>query len=96
MTHRQVPDEPAAAPEVTRREFLGSTTAGLGVAAFSGRLAAPEPAASTSEGTATTPRRVGLLLPQRNEVRDLIDLSGLGEVGLLDLEDERDGTRSGA
>ena len=87
-----MPDKPAAAPEVTRREFLGNTTAGLSVAALSGRLAAAEPAASTSEGTATTPRRAGLLLPQRNEVRDLIDLSGLWQFQ-LDLGEEGEANR---
>src|SRR6266581_5468625 len=82
MTDRQIPHGPTAATEVTRREFLESTTAGLGLAALPGPLAAAEPAGSASEGAATTRRRVGLLLPQRNEVRDLIDLSGLWQFQL--------------
>jgi hypothetical protein len=52
----------------TRREFLESTTAGLGLAALSDRLDAAERAGSIAEGTVSTRRRGGLLLPQRNAV----------------------------
>jgi beta-glucuronidase len=76
----------------TRREFLGSTTAGLGLGALAGRPAAAEPAGSSSAEAATTPRRPGLLLPQRNEARDLIDLSGLWQFQ-LDPKEEGEANR---
>ena len=83
MSDRQIPHGPAAGSEFTRREFLGSTTAGLGLAALPGRPAGAEPAgASTSQGAANPRRPAGLLLPQRNQVRDLVDLSGLWEFQL--------------
>ncbi len=77
--------------ELTRREFLKTTTAAasLSLAAVPGAMAAAE-AGERAGGAeepqanqgAATPRRGGLLLPQRNATRDLIDLSGLWQFQL--------------
>jgi len=93
MNERQTSDRPAPAGEVTRREFLQTTTAGLSLAAVSAPLAT-----STSEPTGhtlqehATPRRAGLLLPQRNATRDVIDLSGFWQFQ-LDPKDEGEANR---
>jgi beta-galactosidase/beta-glucuronidase len=92
MTEPLTPDGAAAASEVTRREFLRSTTAGLGLAALPGRDAAGQPAGPSVEGIAATRGRGGLLLPQRNQVRDLVDLSGLWQFQ-LDPKEEGEASR---
>jgi beta-glucuronidase len=81
--------------DVTRREFLRTTTAGISLAAIPAIPAAAVAAAgsgadagagageSEAEAIQAPPkagapaRPVGLLLPQRNATRDLMDLSGL-------------------
>jgi beta-glucuronidase len=87
MTDRQRREVPAAGGEVTRREFLQSTTAGVGLAALPGRLAAADPAGAADPNPAPARRRGGLLLPQRNAVRDLVDLSGFWQFQLDPLEE---------
>ena len=78
MNERESGEGPAGSSEVTRREFLRGTTAGVALAALPGRLAEAAPAPPGSG-----PRRPpGLLLPQRSETRDVVDLSGLWEFQL--------------
>jgi beta-glucuronidase len=72
---------PAAEP-ISRRDFLHRTTA-AGLAAAAVATGSDQAAAqATPPGRATAPaapasRRAGLLYPQRNQIRDLVDTSGL-------------------
>jgi beta-glucuronidase len=90
--------------DVTRREFLRTTTAGLTTASI-GLTALPASAsasASASESAGadaveqqagvTSTRHAGLLLPQRNATRDLVDLSGFWQFQ-LDPKDEGEAAR---
>ena len=70
--------------QVTRRDFLRTTAsipigASLSLAAAPAALAAPEQAAAPASAAAqpAAPRARGLLLPQRNAMRDLIDSLGI-------------------
>src|SRR6476620_1925157 len=74
-------------PQVTRRSFL-RTTASIPIGASLSLAAAP--AALAAQPAA--PRAKGLLLPQRNATRDLIDLSGFWQFQ-LDPKDEGEAGR---
>jgi beta-glucuronidase len=81
----------------TRREFLQSTTATatIGIAALSSVSATPQTLQTLqapAPATATPARRASPLLPQRNGVRDTIDLSGLWQFQ-LDPKDEGEANR---
>jgi beta-glucuronidase len=76
--------------ELTRRDFLRHTALGVSAAAL---LAESVNAGKAeTQTTSVAPRRNGLLYPQRNQLRNLTDLSGLWQFQ-LDPTDE--GERSG-
>ena len=80
--------------QVTRRDFLRTTTASLSLAAaVPGALAAADQAAAPAAAAQSAAQRAkGLLLPQRNATRDLIDLSGFWQFQ-LDPKDEGEAAR---
>src|SRR5689334_14060374 len=79
--------------QVTRRDFLRTTTASLSLAAaVPGALAASGQAATPAAAQPAAQRAKGLLLPQRNATRDLIDLSGFWQFQ-LDPKDEGEAAR---
>ena len=73
--------------DLTRRDFLRHSALGVSAASLLTEAVNAENAAPQ-----TAPRRTGLLYPQQNQVRNLIDLSGLWQFQ-LDQKDE--GERSG-
>jgi beta-glucuronidase len=79
--------------DVTRRDFIRSTTTvTLGLAALQTPAALDASAAEQAASSAAPQRHAGLLMPQRNASRDLIDLSGLWQFQ-LDPKDEGEASR---
>src|SRR5262245_24413110 len=64
---------------LSRRNFLEATAAGVGAAALGTASAAAEGRAAPSGAAA---RPIGLLYPQQNAHRNLLDLSGLWQFQL--------------
>src|SRR5689334_25276474 len=78
----------------TRREFLLTTTASIGITAIGGPLASDADAQTqtTQQPSAAPRKQSGLLLPQRTATRDLIDLSGFWQFQ-LDPKEEGEANR---
>jgi beta-glucuronidase len=81
--HSADPSSSSPSDALSRRDFLQKTTAaGIGAAALGSSDAHAAPQAARPAAGPSTPSRGGLLYPQQNQTRNLLDLSGLWDFQL--------------